>query len=163
MSSFWSRNISLSIFGESHGPAIGIVIDNLPPGEYIDVEKLRQFMARRAPKKDGTTTPRGEKDLPQIMSGLLNDRTTGVPLCAFIQNTDTRSKDYSNLHAAPSGIRRLYRRNALSWVQRCPWRRPFFRQTHRTAVLCRRSLRSDSGAPGYLYRCAHRQRPRHQR
>ena len=60
MSSFWSRNISLSIFGESHGPAIGVVIDNLPPGEYIDVEKLRQFMARRAPKKDGTTTPRGE-------------------------------------------------------------------------------------------------------
>ena len=101
MSSFWSRNISLSIFGESHGPAIGIVIDNLPPGEYIDVEKLRQFMARRAPKKDGTTTPRGEKDLPQIMSGLLNDRTTGVPLCAFIQNTDTRSKDYSNLARLP--------------------------------------------------------------
>ena len=42
MSSFWSRNISLSIFGESHGPAIGVVIDNLPPGEYIDLEKLRQ-------------------------------------------------------------------------------------------------------------------------
>ena len=101
MSSFWSRNISLSVFGESHGPAIGVVIDNLPPGEYIDLEKLRQFMARRAPKKDGTTTPRGEKDLPQIMSGLLNDRTTGVPLCAFIQNTDTRSKDYSNLARLP--------------------------------------------------------------
>ena len=48
MSSFWSRNISLSIFGESHGPAIGVVIDNLPPGEYIDVEKLRQFMALKA-------------------------------------------------------------------------------------------------------------------
>ena len=57
MSSFWSRNISLSIFGESHGPAIGVVIDNLPPGEYIDLEKLRQFMARRAPKKD----PAGKK------------------------------------------------------------------------------------------------------
>ena len=49
MSSFWNRNISISIFGESHGPAIGVVIDNLPPGEYIDLEKLRQFMARRAP------------------------------------------------------------------------------------------------------------------
>ena len=59
MSSFWSRNISLSIFGESHGPAIGVVIDNLPPGEYIDLEKLRQFMARRAAKKDGT--PRGKR------------------------------------------------------------------------------------------------------
>ena len=101
MSSFWNRNISISIFGESHGPAIGVVIDNLPPGEYIDLEKLRQFMARRAPKKDGTTTPRGEKDLPQVMSGLLNDRTTGAPLCAFIQNTDTRSKDYGNLARLP--------------------------------------------------------------
>ena len=101
MSSFWNRNISISIFGESHGPAIGVVIDNLPAGEYIDLEKLRHFMARRAPKKDGTTTPRGEKDLPQVMSGLLNDRTTGAPLCAFIQNTDTRSKDYSNLARLP--------------------------------------------------------------
>ena len=111
MSSFWNRNISISIFGESHGPAIGVVIDNLPACEYIDLEKLRHFMARRAPKKDGTTTPRGEKDLPQVMSGLLNDRTTGAPLCAFIQNTDTRSKDYSNL------ARRLYRRHALPWLQ----------------------------------------------
>ena len=101
MSSFWNRNISISIFGESHGPAIGVVIDNLPAGEYIDLEKLRHFMARRAPKKDGTTTPRGEKDLPQVMSGLLNDRTTGAPLCAFIQNMDTRSKDYSNLARLP--------------------------------------------------------------
>lgn len=101
MSSFWNRNISISIFGESHGSAIGVVIDNLPAGEYIDLEKLRHFMARRAPKKDGTTTPRGEKDLPQVMSGLLNDRTTGAPLCAFIQNMDTRSKDYSNLARLP--------------------------------------------------------------
>ncbi len=101
MSSFWNNRITFSIFGESHGPAIGIVIDNLPPGEYIDKEKLLQFMARRAPKKDGTTTPRGEKDLPEIMSGVLNDKTTGAPLCAMIQNTDTRSKDYSNLARLP--------------------------------------------------------------
>ncbi|MBQ8825118.1 MAG: chorismate synthase [Ruminococcus sp.] len=101
MSSFWNNNISISIFGESHGPAIGIVIDNLPPGEYIDMEKVLQFMARRAPKKDGTTTPRSEKDLPKIMSGVLNNRTTGAPLCAMIENTDTRSKDYSNLQRLP--------------------------------------------------------------
>lgn len=101
MASFWNNRITFSIFGESHGPAIGIVIDNLPPGEYIDKEKLLAFMARRAPKKDGTTTPRGEKDLPQIMSGVLNERTTGAPLCAMIQNTDTRSKDYSNLARLP--------------------------------------------------------------
>ncbi|MCD8219789.1 MAG: chorismate synthase [Ruminococcus sp.] len=101
MSSLWNHNISISIFGESHGPAIGVVIDNLPPGEYIDLEKLRQFMARRAPKKDGTTTPRGEQDLLQVMSGLLNNRTTGVPLCAFIQNTDTCSKNYLDLSRLP--------------------------------------------------------------
>lgn len=97
MSSTWNNRISISIFGESHGPAIGVVIDNLPPGEHIDIEELGRFMARRAPKKDGTTTMRAEKDLPQIMSGLVNDKTTGTPLCAFIQNTDTRSKDYSNI------------------------------------------------------------------
>lgn len=51
MSSFWNNRISISIFGESHGPSIGVVIDNLPPGEYIDMEKVLQFMARRAPKK----------------------------------------------------------------------------------------------------------------
>lgn len=118
MSSFWNNRISISIFGESHGPSIGVVIDNLPPGEYIDMEKVLQFMARRAPKKDGTTTPRSEKDLPQVQSGMLNNRTTGVPLCAIIQNTDTRSKDYSNLErAASSGSCRLYRSNAVSWFQ----------------------------------------------
>ena len=102
MSSFWNNRISISIFGESHGPAIGVTIDNLPPGEYIDMDKIHQFMTRRAPKKDGTTTPRSEKDLPEVLSGVLNNRTTGTPLCAMIQNTDTRSKDYSNLAKLPS-------------------------------------------------------------
>jgi len=97
MSSIWNNRISVSIFGESHGPAIGVIIDNLPPGEYIDSEELSRFMARRAPKKDGTTTSRSEKDMPQIISGMLHERTTGTPLCAFIQNTDTHSGDYSNI------------------------------------------------------------------
>lgn len=97
MSSLWNNRISISIFGESHGPAIGVIIDNLPSGEYIDVEELGRFMARRAPKKDGTTTSRSEKDLTQILSGVYNERTTGTPLCAFIQNTDTHSGDYSNI------------------------------------------------------------------
>ena len=101
MSSFWNNRISISIFGESHGPAIGVTIDNLPPGDYIDMDKIHQFMTRRAPKKDGTTTPRSEKDLPEVLSGVLNNRTTGTPLCAMIQNTDTRSKDYSNLAKLP--------------------------------------------------------------
>lgn len=97
MSSIWNNRISVSIFGESHGPAIGVVIDNLPSGEYIDTAELMKFMARRAPKKDGTTTARRETDLPQIMSGVFNNRTTGTPLCAFIQNNDQHSGDYSNI------------------------------------------------------------------
>lgn len=97
MSSTWSNNITFSVFGESHGPAIGVCMDNVPPGESIDMDKLLQFMARRAPKKDATSTQRREKDMPQIMSGFFNGKTTGTPLCAFIQNTDQHSQDYSKL------------------------------------------------------------------
>lgn len=97
MSSTWSKNITISVFGESHGPAIGVCLDNVPPGESLDMDKLIQFMARRAPKKDKTSTQRREKDMPQIMSGFFNGKTTGTPLCALIQNTDQHSNDYSNL------------------------------------------------------------------
>lgn len=97
MSSIWNHNISVSVFGESHGPAIGVVMDNLPAGEYIDMEKLMEFMARRAPKRNKTSTQRRESDMPQILSGFLNNRTTGTPLCAFINNTDTHSQDYANI------------------------------------------------------------------
>lgn len=97
MSSIWNNRITVSIFGESHGPAIGVVIDNLPSGEHIDTEALMRTMARRAPKKDATSTQRRETDMPNIMSGVFNNKTTGTPLCAFINNTDTHSQDYSNL------------------------------------------------------------------
>ena len=99
MASLWSDRISISIFGESHGTAIGVVIDNLPPGEYIRTDELRDFLSRRAPKKNKTSTPRSEKDMPQIMSGMYNNRTTGTPLCALIQNTDTHSNDYNNIQS----------------------------------------------------------------
>ncbi len=97
MSSIWNNRISVSIFGESHGPAVGVVIDNLPAGEHIDVEEVLNCMSRRAPKQDVTSTQRREKDFPQIMSGVLNNKTTGTPLCAFIANEDISSEDYSNL------------------------------------------------------------------
>lgn len=97
MSSLWNNRISISIFGESHGPAIGVIIDNLPPGEYIDADELSRFMARRTPKTVGASASRSDSDMPQILSGVLNERTTGSPLCAFIQNTDTYSDDHTNL------------------------------------------------------------------
>lgn len=97
MSSTWKNNLSFTVFGESHGPAIGVCMDNVPPGETIDVDKIYQFMSRRAPKKDGTTTMRNEKDIPQIISGYHNGKTTGTPLVAMIANSDQHSQDYNNL------------------------------------------------------------------
>ncbi len=96
-SSLHFGNLSVSIFGESHGVGIGVVIDGLPGGKKIDFEKILDFMARRAPKKDGISTRRNEKDFPEIMSGYLNGKTTGTPLCAVIRNTDQHSADYGNI------------------------------------------------------------------
>ncbi len=97
MSSVFNGGITVSLFGESHGRGIGVVMDNLPAGEEIDLDKLAAFMARRAPKKDGTSTTRNEKDIPEIMSGLYNGKTTGTPLSAVIFNTDQHSSDYNTL------------------------------------------------------------------
>jgi chorismate synthase len=97
MSSFWNHNITLSVFGESHGAGIGVIIDNLPPGEHIDTDELMYFMSRRAPGRGPTSTPRKEADLPSILSGVKDGYTTGTPLAAVISNTDTHSNDYSNL------------------------------------------------------------------
>ena len=92
-------NLSLSVFGESHGPAIGAVIDNLPAGMELDFDEILEFMSRRAPKKDGTSTMRNEADTPEIVSGFYNGKTTGEALCAIIKNTDQHSKDYSSISA----------------------------------------------------------------
>lgn len=97
MSSTWNNKITFSIFGESHGQAIGVCMDNVPAGESIDIDEVYEFMARRAPKSNGLTTSRKEKDMPQVMSGYYNGKTTGTPLCAIIANNDHHSQDYSNL------------------------------------------------------------------
>lgn len=97
MSGIWGKNVQVSIFGESHGVAIGITINGLPPGLEIDMEQVLFEMARRAPGRNELTTPRKEKDQPEILSGLLDGKTTGAPLTAIIWNTNTRSKDYSVL------------------------------------------------------------------
>lgn len=101
MSSEFGNKIKLSIFGESHGEAIGCVIDSLPSGVKLDMEKIYFDMARRAPGKDKTATPRLEKDIPHVLSGLLDDVTTGAPLAMIIENTNTKSGDYSNLLSVP--------------------------------------------------------------
>lgn len=95
MSSLWNNRISISIFGEAQGPAIGVILDNLPPGEYIDVEELARFLSRRNSTKE--VTSRSDNNMPQILSGVINERTTGTPLCAFIQNNEVYSPRQSNL------------------------------------------------------------------
>lgn len=101
MSSVIGDKIKLSIFGESHGEAIGCVIDGLPAGIKIDMNAVYKDMQRRAPGKDKTATPRFEKDIPHILSGMLDNVTTGAPLAMVIENTNTKSGDYSNLMTVP--------------------------------------------------------------
>lgn len=99
--SSWGEQVKISIFGESHGPAIGCIVEGLPAGETIDLAAVQAQMARRAPGQDSASTPRKEADAPQVLSGMLNGVTTGAPLCAVIQNTNTHSSDYSNFLAVP--------------------------------------------------------------
>ena len=101
MSSAWGDYIKISIFGESHGEGIGVVLDNLPAGEAIDMDAVLRQMARRAPGRDRSSTPRKEADTPRILSGFLDGKTTGAPLCAVIENTNTRSADYKNIELLP--------------------------------------------------------------
>lgn len=101
MSSEFGKKLKLSIFGESHGEAIGCVIDGLPSGVKLDMDKIYIDMSRRAPGKDKTATPRLEKDVPHILSGVLDNVTTGAPLAMIIENTNTKSGDYSNVMTVP--------------------------------------------------------------
>ena len=83
------------IFGESHGPAIGVVLEQVPPGLVLDREAISKEMARRAPGKSPLSTARKEADVPEILSGVFDGKTTGTPLCAIIHNSDHHSKDYA--------------------------------------------------------------------
>ncbi len=94
MSSTWGNNIKISVFGESHSDAIGVSIDGVEAGVDLNLEEIAFEMARRAPGNNEISTPRQEKDIPNIISGFFNGKTTGTPLCALIKNTNTRSQDY---------------------------------------------------------------------
>lgn len=96
MSSSWGQHLRLSIFGQSHGEAIGVTIDGLPAGMEIDMDRMLAEMARRAPGQSALTTTRKEPDAPEFLSGVLNGRTTGQPICLVIRNTNQRSRDYGD-------------------------------------------------------------------
>lgn len=102
MSSQWrGARLSLSIFGQSHGEAIGMTLDGLPAGEAVDRAALARFLARRAPGQNAWSTQRREADEAEFLAGLLDDHSCGAPLAAIIRNTNTRSGDYSGLLDVP--------------------------------------------------------------
>lgn len=101
MSSEFGNRLRVSVFGESHGAGIGVVINGLPAGLPIDTEMLQAFLNRRAPGQHKLTTQRKEADRPEFLSGFFEGHTTGSPLAAFIRNSDMRSKDYSDLADIP--------------------------------------------------------------
>jgi len=95
------NKLRVTVFGQSHAPAIGCVIDGLPAGFAPDMERVAAFMARRAPGQNAWSTPRKESDTPEILSGLVDGRTCGAPVAMVIHNSNQRSKDYSGLRRTP--------------------------------------------------------------
>ena len=101
MSSTYGENLKLSIFGQSHGPAIGMTLDGIPAGLPVDTEKLQAFLNRRAPGQNDWSTPRKEEDKPEFLGGILDGYTCGAPIAAVIYNENIRSGDYDNLKNCP--------------------------------------------------------------
>lgn len=101
MSSTYGENLRLTIFGQSHSPAVGMTLEGVPAGIRIDTEELRRFLARRAPGHNSISTARSEADIPEFLGGIFNDVTCGAPIAAIIRNTDTHSKDYDELKRIP--------------------------------------------------------------
>ena len=97
MTATFGEKIKMTIFGESHGLAIGCVIDGLPPGTAIDLEAVKAEMQRRAPGKSKLATARQEKDAFIIQSGFFEGKITGTPMCVLVPNGDQHSGDYSKL------------------------------------------------------------------
>ena len=101
MSSTYGENLKLSIFGQSHGAAIGMTLDGIPAGLPVNEDALNAFLARRAPGNNPFSTTRKEADQPEILSGIVEGYTSGAPISAIIRNTNTRSADYNNLKDCP--------------------------------------------------------------
>jgi chorismate synthase len=97
MNNSFGKAFSITTFGESHGPAVGVVIDGCPAGLELDLEQIQQELDRRKPGQSRITTQRREEDLVQILSGVFEGKTTGASIALLIPNEDARSKDYSHI------------------------------------------------------------------
>ena len=101
MSSSYGENLRVHIFGESHGPAVGVTVEGIPAGEAVDLAELQRFLDRRAPGRNAWSTPRKEADVPEFLSGLREGKTCGTPLTAILKSANTRSGDYDALRDVP--------------------------------------------------------------
>jgi len=102
MANSYGKLFKISLFGESHSEAIGVVIDGVPSGITLDMDEISFEMSRRVPGNNLFSTPRKESDTPEILSGIFNGKTTGTPIACVIRNTNTRSKDYTPELIRPS-------------------------------------------------------------
>jgi len=112
-SSTLGRRFRITTFGESHGPAVGVVIDGIQPGLELDQADIQAELDRRRPGQSSVTTARREADHAEVLSGVFQGRTTGAPLCILVRNTSQRSRDYS-------AIAELFRpgHGDLTWLAR---------------------------------------------
>ena len=101
MSSTFGNALKITIFGQSHAPAIGVCMEGFPAGFTPDFDELNAFLARRAPGQGAYTTARREPDRPEFLAGLVRGHTCGTPVTAIIRNTDTRSGDYAAFTDVP--------------------------------------------------------------
>ncbi len=101
MGSVFGRNIRVTLFGQSHAPAVGVVVDGLPAGFAPDMGEMRDFMKRRAPGQTILSTQRQEPDLFEVLGGMADGKLCGAPFAAIIKNRNTRSQDYAGLKDKP--------------------------------------------------------------
>jgi chorismate synthase len=97
VSSTFGRLFRVTTFGESHGPAVGVVVDGLPPGLAVDVDAIQHELDRRRPGQSAITTQRKESDQVEVLSGVYEGRSLGTPIAMLVRNSDMRSKDYDAL------------------------------------------------------------------
>jgi chorismate synthase len=97
MSSIFGKLFAVSSWGESHGKAVGVVVDGCPSGLPLDAEDIQIYLDRRRPGQNTLVTPRNDSDKVQILSGVFEGKTTGTPISLLIPNEDQRSHDYSDM------------------------------------------------------------------
>ena len=95
--STYGNIFKITTWGESHGPALGVVIDGCPAGLPLNEEDIQKYLDRRKPGQNSTTTARKESDMVEILSGVFEGTTTGAPISLMVRNGDQHSKDYSNI------------------------------------------------------------------